>query len=275
MIECWHTTPRGSWGSYNLLGYYKKSTCVLLYKWGGGPELREGATFEQNLFSKICISLFHCSYFSISSQPWPCNKNELLQRVQAGDQHHDATSERSRSLSGPDGGSSGHPLILTTTRDRREKRPLLFWKCGQFEILNPSIWAFRRLMGVLVRCQTPPVVSSDEYMEQIFSLKHGEEEDQAASGATGRVGWEAAESRFWEGGGGSNYNILTPGGSTEAEPAVKPNRKIRRGREMAGLPQGGETPLGSSFLKPNYKSFVPTFTFWGQKISTILCLLEC
>ena len=43
---------------------------------------------------------------------------------------------------------------------------------------------------------------------------------------------------------------------------------------MAGLPQGGETPLGSSFLIPNYKSFVPTFTFWGQEISTIICLLE-
>ena len=60
-------------------------------------------------------------------------------------------------------------------------------------------------------------------------------------------GMRSCRVTFLRGGGGSNYNILTPGGSTEAEPAVKPNRKIRRGREMAGLPQGGETPLGSSF----------------------------
>ena len=78
---------------------------------------------------------------------------------------------------------------------------------------------------------------------------------------------EAANSVF-ERGEGSNYNILS------TEPAVKPEKKIRRGREMAGLPQGGETPLGFSFLNPNYKSFVPTFTFWGQEISSIICLLE-
>ena len=37
---------------------------------------------------------------------------------------------------------------------------------------------------------------------------------------------------------------------------------------MAGLPQEGETPVGFSFFKTKSKSFVPTFTFWGQKIST-------
>ena len=87
------------------------------------------------------------------------------------------------------------------------------------------------------------------------------------------VRFEAAKSSFGKG-GGVQLHISSPGGSTEAEPAVKPKRKIRRGREMAGLPQGGETPLGSSFLNPYYKSFVPTFTFWGQKISTIIGLLE-
>ena len=56
-------------------------------------------------------------------------------------------------------------------------------------------------------------------------------------------------------------------GSTEAEPAVN-QLKSRRGRAMAGLPQGGETPLGFSFLIQIHKSFVSTFTFWGQKICT-------
>ena len=54
-------------------------------------------------------------------------------------------------------------------------------------------------------------------------------------------------------------------GFTEAEPAVKPKRKIRRGREMAGLPQGGETPLGFSFLNPNSQVFCPHFHFLGPE----------
>ena len=37
---------------------------------------------------------------------------------------------------------------------------------------------------------------------------------------------------------------------------------------MAGLPQEGETPVGFGLFKTKFKSFVPTFTFWGQKIST-------
>ena len=44
-----------------------------------------------------------------------------MQRVQAGDQYHDATSERSRSLSGPDGGSSGHPDDFDDRGQKREE----------------------------------------------------------------------------------------------------------------------------------------------------------
>ena len=116
-----------------------------------------------------------------------------------------------------------------------------------------------------MRCQTPPVVSSDEYMEQILCLKQGEEEDQAASGATGRVGCWSCRVTFLRGGGGSNYNISSPGGSTEAEPAVKQNSKIRRGREMAGLPQGGETPLGFGFLKPKFTSLLSPLSLSGAE----------
>ena len=67
---------------------------------------------------------------------------------------------------------------------------------------------------------------------------------------------EAANSVF-ERGEGSNYNILS------TEPAVKPEKKIRRGREMAGLPQGGETPLGFSFLKPKFKSLLSPLSLSG------------
>ena len=34
---------------------------------------------------------------------------------------------------------------------------------------------------------------------------------------------------------------------------------------MAGLPQGGETPLGSSFLKPKLQVFCPHFHFLGAE----------
>ena len=79
---------------------------------------------------------------------------------------------------------------------------------------------------------------------------------------------------FWEG-GGVWLHILSPAelqnrdGSTEAKPAVKPERKNRRGREMAGLPQAGETPLGFSFLNPNSKVFCPHFSFLGPE--DLLC----
>ena len=42
---------------------------------------------------------------------------------------------------------------------------------------------------------------------------------------------------------------------------------------MAGLPQGGETPVGFSFLN-QIKVFCPHFHFLGTKDFYIFCLLE-
>ena len=80
-----------------------------------------------------------------------------------------------REKSGSDGGSSGHPVGDDDQKQKSEEATAVL-KCGQLEIMIRSIWAFRRLMGVLVRCQTPPVVSSSEYMEQIFAWKQGEDD---------------------------------------------------------------------------------------------------
>ena len=82
---------------------------------------------------------------------------------------------RSRSLSGPDGGSSGHPDDFDDRGQKREEATAVL-KMLKIRGFNPSSRAFRRLMGALVRCQTPPVVSSAENMEQIFCWKHGEDD---------------------------------------------------------------------------------------------------
>ena len=95
------------------------------------------------------------------------------------------------------------------------------------------------------------------------------------------IDWNMDQSPCVEG------NQQVPLQCTEAEPAVRPvrrdNRKdIRRGRAVAGLPQGEETPVGFSFLNPNVcKSFVPTFTFLGPKdfyadslLRSFICLFK-
>ena len=63
------------------------------------------------------------------------------------------------------------------------------------------------------------------------------------------------------------------GGSTEAEPAVRPwmRGRTRRGREKAGLPQEGETPLGLKFFKHwVFVNLCPHFHFLGAKIYSLL-----
>ena len=62
-------------------------------------------------------------------------------------------------------------------------------------------------------------------------------------------------------------------GATEAEPAVgTTSQQERRGRETAGLPQGGETPLGSRFFKhwDFCKSLSPLSLFLGAEILGLL-----
>ena len=80
-----------------------------------------------------------------------------------------------REKSGSDGGSSGHPVGDDDQKQKSEEATAVL-KCGQLEILIRSIWAFRRLMGVLVRCQTLPVVSLGENSEQIFGWKQREDD---------------------------------------------------------------------------------------------------
>ena len=80
-----------------------------------------------------------------------------------------------REKSGSDGGSSGHPVGDDDLKQKSEEATAVL-KCGQLEIMIRSIWAFRRLMGVLVRCQTPPVVSLGENSEQIFGWKQREDD---------------------------------------------------------------------------------------------------
>ena len=51
------------------------------------------------------------------------------------------------------------------------------------------------------------------------------------------------------------------------------SQQEKRGRETAGLPQGGKTPLGFLFFLKTCvlcASFDPTFPFWGKKIYSLL-----
>ena len=64
-------------------------------------------------------------------------------------------------------------------------------------------------------------------------------------------------------------------GATEAEPAAgtSQQQRSRRGREMAGLPQGGETPLGFRFFKHQFSctSLPPLLLSGGKSIKSVVC----
>ena len=74
-------------------------------------------------------------------------------------------------------------------------------------------------------------------------------------------------------GGGRHHHCSLVTGATEAEPAVgTSSQQEKRGRETAGLPQGGKTPLGSRFFKhwDFCKSLSPLSLFLGAEILGLL-----
>ena len=75
--------------------------------------------------------------------------------------------------------------------------------------------------------------------------------------------------------GGHRHHRVFVTGATEAEPAActSQQQRSRRGREMAGLPQWGETPLGFRFFKHQFSctSLPPLLLSGGKSIKSVVC----
>ena len=120
----------------------------------------------------------------------------------------------------------------------------------------------------------PPTKRRLQYERKSINSQHGGARDKG--GARRRV-CDHQPAVQQQAGGGRHHHCSLVTGATEAEPAVgTSSQQEKRGRETAGLPQGGKTPLGSRFFK--HWDFIvnlcPHFHFsWGQRY-LVCCLLE-
>ena len=110
-------------------------------------------------------------------------------------------------------------------------------------------------------------------MWRSVGAQHGGARGRGGAGTRGRVGCQSTTSSSPTSWGRSSPSRSLVTGATEAEPAVgTTSQQERRGRETAGLPQGGETPLGSRFFKiwDFCKSLSPLSLFLGAEILGLL-----
>ena len=110
-------------------------------------------------------------------------------------------------------------------------------------------------------------------MWRSVEAQHGGARGRGGAGTRGRVGCQSPTSSSPTSWGRSTPSCSLVMGATEAEPAVgTTSQQDRRGRETAGLPQGGKTPLGSRFFKhwDFCKSLSPLSLFMGAEILGLL-----